>query len=168
MNDVDRWIFFDGPEPASVRPLLDALREAASPRPTAEEKARALGSFFEALEGRLAGYAAVAPPGVAPPPPVVEVKQEKKAEAAEVAEERLSFEAWAELSLRLIGAGAEERVAALGARGLTAEEWSRLDERYLRALWEDLPSGREDRAAVYARKWEEEMERRSRRLLAGG
>ena len=27
MNDIDGWIYFDGPEPEHLRPLLDALRD---------------------------------------------------------------------------------------------------------------------------------------------
>jgi hypothetical protein len=58
MNDVDRWIYFDGPEPERVRPLLDALREVAAPRPTPEDKARRLAAILEKLDASL-----VSPPG---------------------------------------------------------------------------------------------------------
>ena len=53
MNDVDRWIYFDGPEPESIRPLLDALREVDTSRPTPEDKARVVAAFFEKLDARL-------------------------------------------------------------------------------------------------------------------
>jgi hypothetical protein len=55
VNDADHWIYFDGPEPESVRPLLDALREAETPRPTREHKARALADFLDTLDARLGG-----------------------------------------------------------------------------------------------------------------
>jgi hypothetical protein len=45
MNDAERWIYFDGPEPAHIRPLLDALRElppATLPPPTPEQRERAV------------------------------------------------------------------------------------------------------------------------------
>jgi hypothetical protein len=52
MNDVERWIYFDGPEPAHIRPLLDALREQPSatlPPPTPEQRERAVRRFTERL-----------------------------------------------------------------------------------------------------------------------
>ena len=39
MNDFDAWIFFDGPAPESLRPVLDALRD---PLPEEELELRAL------------------------------------------------------------------------------------------------------------------------------
>jgi hypothetical protein len=52
MNDVERWIYFDGPEPAHLRPLLDALRElppATLPPPTPEQRERAVRRMTERL-----------------------------------------------------------------------------------------------------------------------
>src|SRR6185503_15231846 len=50
MNDIEGWIYFDGPEPEHIRPLLDALREdalrALSPA-TPEDKERLSRRFFE-------------------------------------------------------------------------------------------------------------------------
>lgn len=48
MNEVDQWIYFDGPEPEHLRPLLDALREL--PPSTAEDAQRCARFFFEALQ----------------------------------------------------------------------------------------------------------------------
>lgn len=48
MNEVDQWIYFDGPEPEHLRPLLDALREL--PPSTAEDAQRCARTFFEALQ----------------------------------------------------------------------------------------------------------------------
>ena len=36
MNDIDRWIYFDGPEPEQIRPLLDALRDLSPATPQDE------------------------------------------------------------------------------------------------------------------------------------
>jgi hypothetical protein len=49
VNDVDRWIYFDGPEPACVRPLLDALRDR--PPPTPQDRETASRRFFATLDG---------------------------------------------------------------------------------------------------------------------
>ena len=52
MNDVERWIYFDGPEPAHIRPLVDALRElppATLPPPTPEQRERAVRRMTERL-----------------------------------------------------------------------------------------------------------------------
>jgi hypothetical protein len=47
MNDVEAWLYFDGPEPEHLRPLLDALRDV--PPPTPEDKERALRRFLARL-----------------------------------------------------------------------------------------------------------------------
>lgn len=59
MNDVERWIYFDGPEPERVRPLLDALRDL--PPATPQDRERAARRFFEALDSTL--KRSEAPPG---------------------------------------------------------------------------------------------------------
>jgi hypothetical protein len=51
MNDADRWIYFDGPEPEHIRPLLDALRDL--PPATPEDKERAIRRFFYKLDAML-------------------------------------------------------------------------------------------------------------------
>ena len=51
MDDVDRWIYFDGPEPERIRPLLDALRDL--PPATPEDKERVARRFFEKLDAML-------------------------------------------------------------------------------------------------------------------
>jgi hypothetical protein len=55
MNDAERWIYFDGPEPAHLRPLLDALRELPPPTlppPTPEDKERVIRRILERLDAR--------------------------------------------------------------------------------------------------------------------
>jgi hypothetical protein len=51
MNDVEGWIYFDGPEPELLRPLLDALRDL--PPATPEAKERVARQFFEKLDAML-------------------------------------------------------------------------------------------------------------------
>jgi hypothetical protein len=50
-NDVDGWIYFDGPAPELLRPLLGALRDR--PPPTPEAKERGARQFFEKLDAML-------------------------------------------------------------------------------------------------------------------
>jgi hypothetical protein len=52
VNDVEAWLYFDGPEPAHIRPLLDALRDL--PPSTPEDKQRMSRRFFERLDAELA------------------------------------------------------------------------------------------------------------------
>ena len=52
MNDIDGWIDFDGPEPESIRPLLDALREL--PPSTPEDKQRMARRLSEKLDAEFA------------------------------------------------------------------------------------------------------------------
>ncbi|XYH94952.1 hypothetical protein ACMHYB_45165 [Sorangium sp. So ce1128] len=51
MNDADGWIYFDGPEPERIRPLLDALRDL--PPATPEDKERVARQFFAKLDAAL-------------------------------------------------------------------------------------------------------------------
>jgi hypothetical protein len=51
MNDADRWIYFDGPEPEHIRPFLDALRDL--PPATPEDKERAIRRFLATLDATL-------------------------------------------------------------------------------------------------------------------
>jgi hypothetical protein len=52
VNEIDGWIYFDGPEPEPIRPLLDALREL--PPSTPEDKQRMARRLFEKLDAELA------------------------------------------------------------------------------------------------------------------
>ncbi len=51
MDDLDRWIYFDGPEPERLRPLLDALRD--HPPATPQDRERAASQFFARLDALL-------------------------------------------------------------------------------------------------------------------
>jgi hypothetical protein len=75
MDEGERWILFDGPEPEQVRAVLDVLRQV--PPATAEEDARFQREFFEKLDAQTGG----APPSedgqdeaaaATPPPRAVE------------------------------------------------------------------------------------------------
>jgi hypothetical protein len=48
MNDVESWIYFEGPEPEPLQSLLDAVREL--PPATPEDKERVLRQIFERLK----------------------------------------------------------------------------------------------------------------------
>ena len=52
MNDIGDWIYFDGPEPDHLRPLLDALRDL--PPSTPEDKQRMARRISEKLDAELA------------------------------------------------------------------------------------------------------------------
>jgi hypothetical protein len=160
VNDVERWIYFDGPVPASVRPLLDALDEGDAPLPTPQEKERVMADFFATLDARLArasdGRAEDEHNRTPPEAPAAPPNEERTEGEAPI-----GFEAWAELSIRWIGASPEEKLAELGARGLTSEAWTRLDDAYLRALSADLIAGRTERPALYASLCGAEMARRA-------
>src|SRR6202044_1254008 len=72
----------------------------------------------------------------------------------------LRFEAWAELSASLIGAGPEERFEALGARDLGLEDWMRCEAHYFQSLADDLAARRTTRIDLYARLCGEAVTRR--------
>ncbi len=55
MREIDRWIYFGGPAPASVRALLSAVGEGEAAGPTPEDKARVMGAFFAGFDERVAG-----------------------------------------------------------------------------------------------------------------
>jgi hypothetical protein len=162
VNDVERWIYFDGPVPASVRPLLDALDEGDTPPPTPQEKERVMADFFATLDARLARAGeARAEEGRDRREPEAPAAPPEEVRAIAPGDAPLGFEAWAELSIRWIGAHTEEKLAELGARGLTLEVWTRLDDAYLRALSADLIAGRTERPARYASLCNAEMARRA-------
>ena len=46
MNEIERWIYLDGPEPERIRPLLDALRDL--PPATPQDRERMARAFFAA------------------------------------------------------------------------------------------------------------------------
>jgi hypothetical protein len=52
VNDNDDWIYFDGPEPEHIRPLLDALRDLLPSTP--DDKQRMVRRLFERLDAELA------------------------------------------------------------------------------------------------------------------
>jgi hypothetical protein len=115
-------------------------------------------AYFDRLDAKLAaeGYAVsppapvpmgdapmpAAPPQPAPPPP-------------------LTFEAWAELSVRYDGAPPESLAGALFTRGVTYETWKRLDGEYLRALRDDLKAGQWERPVLYEAMYKAEQARRA-------
>lgn len=68
LDDFDVWIHFDGPEPESIRPLLDALR--VTPRPTPACTEEAVRRFTAWLDATPAPSAA---------PPISEEKREDEA-----------------------------------------------------------------------------------------
>lgn len=149
MNELDQWLYLDGPPPTSVGPLLEALRAPASPRPRAEDKARVIADFFATLDARIAQ---------------AEGNGEDEIEAAvatNASEAPQRFEEWAALSLRLLGAGEDETHAALTARGFTPASWAELDEACLELLSDDLLSEHSERQAFYAARCDEEMARRA-------
>ena len=149
MNDVEGWIYAEGAAPESVRPLLDALREVMSPSPTADDEARALAGLLAAVDARLAGGGVGAAPAA------------EAERAPDQGEPRAGFEAWADLSIRLLGAEPEDTRALLAAHGLTPEAWERIDDHHLRALSDDLLAGRHERPALYKARFDEEMARRA-------
>jgi hypothetical protein len=51
VKDIEGWVYFDGPEPEHIRPLLDALRDR--PPPTSEAEERVARQFFEKLDAML-------------------------------------------------------------------------------------------------------------------
>jgi hypothetical protein len=66
VNDLDRWIYFDGPEPDRVRPFLDALRDL--PPATPQDRERAALRFFETLDAALSSREARREAGMEEPP----------------------------------------------------------------------------------------------------
>jgi hypothetical protein len=72
----------------------------------------------------------------------------------------LTFEAWAELSERMVNLSEEERLEILDAQHIEPDEWMRCDEHYALVLVGDIGQGRLERAELYAGKCVAEVERR--------
>jgi hypothetical protein len=74
----------------------------------------------------------------------------------------LSFDAWADLSARLMGLEQDRRFEVLDEQKVPPKEWTRCDQHYVRALGTDVAQGRRERVEIYGRKCAEEMDRRSK------
>jgi hypothetical protein len=124
---------------------MDA-RDPKAPAPATRAGAKC--AFLGDIDARLAaaGYR-VRPPAPAPPEPT-------PAPA-------LTFEAWAELSVRFADAPPEALAAALAARGVTIEVWTRFEAAYRRALSDDLRAGKRERPEIYEARYKEERARRA-------
>jgi hypothetical protein len=72
----------------------------------------------------------------------------------------LSFEAWAELSARLVKLSPEQRLEILDEHEVETEEWRRCEMRYALALADDIEEGRMERVTFYADTCVAEMGRR--------
>jgi hypothetical protein len=134
------------------------MDERKPPRSSSGIDSLAMRSFFDGIDLKLsaAGYA-VSPPattGGAPPAPPVHAPVAAPPPA-------LSFEAWAELSVRIAGGTPEDAAAALSARGLTPAAWQRCDAEHRRALSDDLNAGRRRRWALLEVKYKEGAARRA-------
>jgi len=103
-------------------------------------------AFLDSLDAKLAaaGYPVRGPSPATPRPTPAPV---------------LTFEAWAELSVRFAGAPPEDLVAALAARGVTLAVWRRFDDAYGRVLSDDLRAGQRERPAVYEARYKAEQAR---------
>lgn len=66
MSDIDNWIYFDGPEPDHIRPLLDALRDLSPATP--EDKERLSRRFLTRLDAALSERSESPTTGKPPPP----------------------------------------------------------------------------------------------------
>ena len=74
----------------------------------------------------------------------------------------LDFEAWAELSARMLGRTLDEQLDMLKELDVRSADWTRSDQHYAGALAADLAEGRMERAERYAGKCVAELERRKR------
>lgn len=72
----------------------------------------------------------------------------------------LTFEAWAELSARLLNLDKEARLDVLFEREVDPAAFARCDAHYVLELGRDMAQGRNDRVDSYAQKCVAEMERR--------
>jgi hypothetical protein len=134
----------------------EALSEAPS-EPLSEVDLEAKRAFLMGLDRKLAadGYPVDAPPAsVAPAPP---------APVPAAPPLLLSFEAWAELRIRLDAASPDEDIVAmLYAVGLTRRTWQRLDDVHRLALSDDVRAGRRELSAIFEAKQQEALARGAR------
>lgn len=86
--------------------------------------------------------------------------------ASAPAEMQLDFDAWADLSARLMGLDLEARLDLLDEAQVDVRDWSRWEEQYVLAIADDIAQGRMDRAQRYALGCAAEMERRSQAKAA--
>jgi|SRR6185437_13537440 len=79
----------------------------------------------------------------------------------EETELRLDFDAWADLSARLIQLDGDARLDILDEAEVGVNEWGRCEEHYALAIADDIAHGRMERAERYASKCVAEMARRA-------
>lgn len=124
------------------------MTDTRNPRgPASVDKVGAKAAFFEGLDRMLAadGHPVTPPPARPPPPPPPPA---------------LTFEAWAELSVRFRLTPQQDPTAELIARGIPLDVWWRLESQYRHAISEELRAGRRELAAIYDAKHNEEQARR--------
>lgn len=131
-NEWDKWVNLEGPPPEAVKELYAATRAVHQAREKAEDLER---TIVERIDAQETG-------------------------STREADMPLGFDAWAELSASLLGAGDEERREALAARGLSLEAFRRCDEHYERSLAKDRAEQRTLRAERYAHMCREAEARR--------
>ena len=74
----------------------------------------------------------------------------------------VGFEAWVELSARLLKLGQDDRIDVLDERRIDVDDWMRCERHYCIALADEVAAGRMERATVYGRACAAELERRRR------
>ena len=72
----------------------------------------------------------------------------------------LDFEAWAELSARMVGRTLDEQLDMLEELDVASADWTLSDQHYVSALAAEIADGRMERTERYARKCMAELERR--------
>ena len=78
----------------------------------------------------------------------------------------LTFDAWTDLSARLLNLGPGARLGILDEQDVDEPDWLKCNEHYCMVLAQDLAEDRRDKAMSYARKCAAEFERRKRRADA--
>jgi hypothetical protein len=137
------------------------MDDAHDPKSTASEaRVGAKRAFMESLDGKLVAAGYPVPLGATPRPPPQAVRPPVPAIPKPSPAPPLTFEGWAELSVRFAGAPAEDLAAALAAQGLTLEVWKRFDGAYARALSDDVRAGQGEPTAVCEARYKEERARR--------
>jgi hypothetical protein len=128
VNELDRWVYFDGPEPESLRPVLAALRDLLPP-PTEEDEDEAVARVLAALDAELApeeGAApdqeGAAPHALLPEPEVIARAGQVVAEPADpVADEVAAVEAPPPAAPPVIEAPSPPAPAPLAGTGMALE-----------------------------------------------